>query len=92
MLERNYVQNFNHCYQRSCNLWEARYKATLKDSESFLLTSIRYIELPPVRIEMLETPADYPWSNYHKNALKKIQKSNLLSCVTKWENRLPAIA
>jgi putative transposase len=69
MLGRYYVQYFNYCYQRSGTLWEGRYKATLIDSESYLLTCMRYIELNPVRAAMVETPAEYPWSSYRKNAL-----------------------
>ncbi len=68
---RYYVQYFNHQYQRTGTLWEGRYKATLLDSESYLLTCSRYIELNPVRAGMVENPADYPWSSYHCNALGK---------------------
>ena len=45
------------------------YKATLLDSEPYLLTCYRYIELNPVRAGMVEHPADYPWSSFHFNAL-----------------------
>jgi len=69
MLGRCYVQYFNHCYQRTGTLWEGRYKATLIDSESYLLTCMRYIELNPVRASMVTDPADYPWSSYRFNAL-----------------------
>ncbi|MDD5412838.1 MAG: transposase [Methylobacter sp.] len=69
MLGRYYVQYFNYCYQRTGTLWEGRYKATLIDSESYLLTCMRYIELNPVRAGMVADPADYPWSSYHFNAL-----------------------
>ena len=49
MLGRYYVQYFNYCYQRTGTLWEGRYKATLIDSEAYLLSCMRYIELNPVR-------------------------------------------
>lgn len=68
MLGRYYVQYFNYCYQRTGTLWEGRYKATLIDSESYLLTCMRYIELNPVRAGMVADPADYPWSSYGFNA------------------------
>jgi putative transposase len=66
---RYYVQYFNHQYQRTGTLWEGRYKATLLDSENYLLTCSRYIELNPVRAGMVNDPAEYPWSSYHFNAL-----------------------
>lgn len=67
-LGRYYVQYFNFTYQRTGTLWEGRYKATLIDSEAYLLTCMRYIELNPVRADMVKHPADYPWSSYAGNA------------------------
>lgn len=70
MLGRYYVQYFNHTYQRTGTLWEGRYKATLIDTERYLLTCYRYIELNPVRAAgMVDHPSQYPWSSYHYNAL-----------------------
>ena len=69
MLGRYYVQYYNHCYQRTGTLWEGRYKATLIDTEAYLLTCMRYMELNPVRAGMVSHPSEYPWSSYHHNAL-----------------------
>ena len=69
MLGRYYVQYFNYHYQRTGTLWEGRYKATLIDSEAYLLTCMRYIELNPVRAGMVSHPSEYPWSSYRCNAL-----------------------
>ena len=69
MLGRYYVQYVNHKYQRTGTLWEGRYKATLVDSERYLLTCYRYIELNPVRCGLVGHPSDYPWSSYHCNGL-----------------------
>jgi len=67
---RYYVQYFNYCYHRTGTLWEGRYKATLIDTEHYLLTCMRYIELNPVRATgMVEHPSEYPWSSYRYNAL-----------------------
>ncbi len=68
-LGRSYVYYFNHRYQRTGTLWEGRYKATLIDSDSYALTCYRYIELNPVRGDMVDHPAQYPWSSYRFNAL-----------------------
>lgn len=67
-LGRYYVQYFNYVYERTGTLWEGRYKATLIDTERYLLTCSRYIELNPVRAQMIEHPSRYPWSSYHCNA------------------------
>jgi putative transposase len=70
MIGRYYVQYFNYSYRRTGTLWEGRYKATLIDSEQYLLTCYRYIELNPVRAEgMVDAPEAYPWSSYQHNAL-----------------------
>ena len=66
---RRYVQYFNHTYKRTGTLWEGRYKATLIDSDQYLLTCMRYIELNPVRADMVDHPTDYPWLSYHSNAM-----------------------
>jgi putative transposase len=49
LLGRYYVQYYNHCYRYIDILWEGRYKETFIDSEAYLLTCMRYIELNPVR-------------------------------------------
>lgn len=70
-LGRKYVQYFNYTYDRTGTLWEGRYKSTLVDSETYLLTVYRYIELNPVRAGMVEHASEYPWSSYRGNALGK---------------------
>jgi putative transposase len=68
-LGRSYVQYVNFRHRRTGTLWEGRYRATLLDSERYLLTCHRYIELNPVRAGMVADPAAYPWSSYRHNAL-----------------------
>ncbi len=67
-LGRCYVKYINHAYQRTGTLWEGRYKASLVDSERYLLTCMQYIESNPVRASMVEHPGDYRWSSYSYNA------------------------
>jgi REP-associated tyrosine transposase len=66
---RRYVQYFNFTSGRTGTLWEGRYKATLIDTERYLLTCYRYIELNPVRAGLVAGPGEYPWSSYGANAL-----------------------
>jgi putative transposase len=65
---RRYVQYFNYTYGRTGTLWEGRYRATLIDTERYLLTCMRYIELNPVRARMVRHPREYPWSSYRAHA------------------------
>lgn len=68
---RRYAQYFNRTYRRSGSLWEGRYKASLVDSERYLLTCYRYIEMNPVRAGIVKRPEDYVYSSYHANGLGK---------------------
>ncbi len=68
---RIYVRYFNREYRRSGTLWEGRYKSCLVQSKEYLLQCYRYIELNPVRANMVEDPADYYWSSYSCNGLGK---------------------
>ena len=68
-LGRRYVAYFNTRYRRTGTLWEGRYKACLVDSERYVLTCYRYIELNPVRARMIDRPDAYRWSSYACNAL-----------------------
>lgn len=65
---RRFVHYFNNVHQRSGTLWEGRYRATLVDSEQYLLTCMRYIELNPVRAGIVRHPGEYRWTSYHANA------------------------
>ena len=67
-LGRRYVYYINKTYKRTGTLWEGRYKASLIDSDGYLLTCMRYIELNPVRANMVDHPGEYKWSSYHANA------------------------
>jgi len=65
---RKYVQYFNLTYKRSGTLWEGRYRATVVDSEQYLLSVMRYIEMNPVRAGMVAHPRDYLWSSHRRYA------------------------
>jgi len=67
-LGRRYVYYINKTYRRTGTLWEGRYKASLVDSDAYLLTCMRYIELNPVRAEMVNHAGEYKWSSYGANA------------------------
>ena len=65
---RRYVRYFNETYNRTGTLWEGRYKASLVDSDSYLLSCMCYIEMNPVRATMVAHPDEYKWSSYNQNA------------------------
>ena len=63
-LGRRYVRVINSIHRRTGTLWEGRFRSSLVDSESYLLTCHRYIELNPVRAGLVSDPAFYPWSSH----------------------------
>jgi putative transposase len=71
MLGTRYVSWFNRRYRRTGTLWEGRFKSSLVDSERYLLTCYRYVEMNPVRAAMVDDPAGYAWSSYAANALDR---------------------
>jgi putative transposase len=71
-LGRRFVYYINKTYRRSGTLWEGRFKASLVDSEAYLLTCMRYIEMNPVRANMVSHPGEYRWSSYAANAQGKV--------------------
>lgn len=62
-----YAQHINRKYKRTGTLWEGRHRSSLVQSETYLLSCYRYIELNPVRARMVTHPGDYPWSSYGAN-------------------------
>jgi putative transposase len=66
---RRYVRYMNATYRRTGTLWEGRFKSSLVESERYVLTCMRYIELNPVRAGLVADPGAYPWSSYRHHAV-----------------------
>lgn len=69
MLGRHYVPYFNKKYIRTGALWEGRFRSTIIESQAYFLACMRYIEMNPVRANMVTLPEQYRWSSYKHNAL-----------------------
>ena len=52
-LGRVYVRYFNSTRDRTGALWDGRYRATVVETDRYLLACMRYIELNPVRAGMV---------------------------------------
>ena len=68
-LGRRYVRNFNKVHARTGTLFEGRFRSSLVDTDSYLFTCYRYIELNPVRGGLVADPGAYRWSSHRHNAL-----------------------
>ena len=63
-LGRKYVSHFNYVHRRTGTLWEGRFRSFPVQSERYLLTCQRYIELNPVRAGLVQEPWQFPWSSH----------------------------
>jgi putative transposase len=69
LLGQRYVQYINRIYGRSGTLWDGRFRSSLVQDSRYVLACYRYIEMNPVRPNMVKHPAEYPWSSYASNAI-----------------------
>jgi len=52
----------------SGSIWESRFKCSPIDSDRYLLTCGRYVDLNPVRAGIVSVPEAYVWSSYRARA------------------------
>lgn len=79
-----YTQAFNRRHRRVGHVFQGRYKAIMVERDSYLLELSRYVVLNPVRAQMVNDVADWPWSSYRATVgqvalLKCLQVDWLLS-------------
>jgi len=58
-----YTQRFNRRHDKVGHLFQGRFKAILVDSDAYLLTLCRYVELNPVRAGWVDAPMAWAWSS-----------------------------
>ncbi|MCK5356119.1 MAG: transposase [Methyloprofundus sp.] len=84
-MANRYVRYYNAKHQRTGTIWEGRFKSCLVDSDHYLFSLYKYIEMNPVKANMVEGVADYPWSSYRCNALGEsdnlITEHKLYTCL-----------
>ena len=73
-MANRYVRYYNALHNRTGTLWEGRFKSCIVDSDSYLFSLYKYIEMNPVKANMVSKPSDYDWSSYTHNALGETDK------------------
>ena len=64
-LKQRFTQWFNKMHKRKGTLWEERFRSVLVQSAGEPLRAMAaYIDLNPIRAEMVDDPKDYRWSGY----------------------------
>lgn len=69
-----YAKYFNNKYNYHGHLFQGRYGSRIIDSDKYLLEVSRYINLNPVRANIVKKPEDYKWSSYSMLIGKKEEK------------------
>jgi len=64
VIQQRYAQYVNRKYRRVGHLYQGRYRAIVCERDRFLLALVRYLHLNPVRAELVQDPAEYPWSSH----------------------------
>lgn len=59
-----YSQGFNRRHERVGHLFQGRFESKLIEEDSHLVVVARYIDLNPVRSDLVPNPSDWPWSSY----------------------------
>jgi putative transposase len=72
VIASRYAAHINRTHGRTGALWEGRYHASVVDSDRYFLTCQRYIELNPVRANMVSKPAEYRWSSHAHYAFGQV--------------------
>ncbi|HOW43217.1 MAG TPA: transposase [Candidatus Omnitrophota bacterium] len=67
----SYMQYFRKRYGLIGHLWQGRYKSIIVDSENYLVQCGKYVELNPVRGELVSYPEEYGFSSYNVYAAGK---------------------
>lgn len=63
-LNQSYSIWFNKKYKKVGHLWQDRYKNFIIQKDRYLLTCINYVELNPIRSNVVRDPLEYPWGSY----------------------------
>lgn len=63
-LLQRFTRWFNSCKKRKGHLWEERFKSVIVEDGTAARTMAAYIDLNPVRADMVKDPALYRWSSY----------------------------
>jgi REP element-mobilizing transposase RayT len=78
-LKQRFTQWFNGRHRRRGTLWESRFKSVLVEGDwGSLMTVAAYIDLNPVRADIVRDPADYRWCGYAEGiAGKRVARKGL---------------
>jgi len=60
---------FNNKYNKVGRLWQGRFKSMLIQKDKYLIDCLIYIELNPVRANIISSPGEYTWCSWKERIL-----------------------
>ena len=63
-LAGRHTRRLNFLQGRTGTVWGGRYKCSPIETERYLMTCMRYVDLNPVRARLVSHAQDFPWSSY----------------------------
>ena len=63
-IHQKFTYYINRLHNRRGTLWAERFKSTILDGKESLWNCVKYVELNPVRAEMVSNPEDYRFSTW----------------------------
>lgn len=73
----SHIRLYHSKYSSSGHLWQGRFKNPIIQTDEYLLQCLKYIELNPLRANVVTSPENYNWSSYKFHAFGK-DEDNLL--------------
>jgi REP element-mobilizing transposase RayT len=61
-----FVYWYNYKYSRTGHLFQGRFKSEVVETDSYLLTVLRYIHQNPRKANLVKSISNYPWSSYNE--------------------------
>jgi len=90
---RHYTRHINFRNDWRGHLWQERFHSFVMD-ENYLLATVRYTELNPVRAGLCEKPEQWKWSSVHAHLSRKddqlVSVSPMLERISNWSDYLSA--
>lgn len=77
-LHRSYTAYYNKKYNKVGHLWQGRFKTKVIAKDRYLIDCFTYVELNPLRLNLVKNPKEYEFSSYLERNLNEDKNFRLL--------------
>ena len=92
-VHRHYSRYVNFREKWKGHLWQERFHSFVMD-EQYLLATVRYVELNPLKAKLCRDLSEWPWSSYHSHMSGKddgvVKTAPMLERVADWRSYIDA--